>query len=172
MQGQITLSKKEKQYQFFYLILMLVFALIFLGIIFLKSFASPFSEADTNALQILEQKVKFDQQQKIGLKLIDTASARVNRLSVEIQQPVEKNDAEYAMQDLANTFQNVVVNDPRKSAFPQIGKFFKMNMVDKDRIMKMNENTKTFEKQYEECQLGYKEKSQTLRDRNNSLNPR
>ncbi|HEX7869432.1 MAG TPA: type VI secretion system TssO [Chryseobacterium sp.] len=172
MQGQITLSKKEKQYQFFYLILMLVFALIFLGIIFLKSFASPFSEADTNALQILEQKVKFDQQQKIGLKLIDTASARVNRLSVEIQQPVEKNDAEYAIQDLANTFQNVVVNDPRKSAFPQIGKFFKMNMVDKDRIMKMNENTKTFEKQYEECQLGYKEKSQTLRDRNNSLNPR
>lgn len=172
MQGQITLSKKEKQYQFFYLILMLVFALIFLGIIFLKSYASPFSEADTNALQILEQKVKFDQQQKIGLKLIDTASARVNRLSVEIQQPVEKNDAEYAIQDLANTFQNVVVNDPRKSAFPQIGKFFKMNMVDKDRIMKMNENTKTFEKQYEECQLGYKEKSQTLRDRNNSLNPR
>ncbi|MCX8526002.1 type VI secretion system transmembrane protein TssO [Chryseobacterium formosus] len=172
MQGQITLSKKEKQYQFFYLILMLVFALIFLGIIFLKSFASPFSEADTNALQILEQKVKFDQQQKIGLKLIDTAAARVNRLSVEIQQPVERNDAEYAIQDLANTFQNVVVNDPRKSAFPQIGKFFKMNMIDKDRIMKMNENTKTFEKQYEECQLGYKEKSQTLRDRNNSLNPR
>lgn len=172
MQGQITLSKKEKQYQFFYLILMLVVALLFLGIIFLKNFASPFSEADTNELQILEQKVKFDQQQKVGLKLIDTASARVNRLSVEIQQPVEKNDAEYALQDVANTFQNVVVNDPRKAAFPQIGKFLKMNMVDKDRIMKMNETTKTFEKQFEECQLGYKEKSQTLRDRNNSLNPR
>ncbi|MGE6397634.1 type VI secretion system TssO [Chryseobacterium scophthalmum] len=172
MQGQVTLSKKEKHYQFFYLILMLIVALFFLGVIFLKDFASPFSEADTNSLQILDQKVKFDQQQKIGLKLIDTASARVNRLSVEIQQPVERNDAEYAVQDLANTFQNVVVNDSRKMAFPQIGKFFKMNMVDKERIMKMNETTKTFEKQFEDCQLGYKEKSQTLRDRNNALNPR
>lgn len=151
---------------------MLIMALFFLGVIFLKDFASPFSEADTNSLQILDQKVKFDQQQKIGLKLIDTASARVNRLSVEIQQPVERNDAEYAVQDLANTFQNVVVNDSRKMAFPQIGKFFKMNMVDKERIMKMNETTKTFEKQFEDCQLGYKEKSQTLRDRNNALNPR
>jgi len=151
---------------------MLIVALFFLGVIFLKDFASPFSEADTNSLQILDQKVKFDQQQKIGLKLIDTASARVNRLSVEIQQPVERNDAEYAVQDLANTFQNVVVNDSRKMAFPQIGKFFKMNMVDKERIMKMNETTKTFEKQFEDCQLGYKEKSQTLRDRNNALNPR
>lgn len=172
MQGQVTLSKKEKHYQFFYLILMLIVALFFLGVIFLKDFASPFSEADTNSLQILDQKVKFDHQQKIGLKLIDTASARVNRLSVEIQQPVERNDAEYAVQDLANTFQNVVVNDSRKMAFPQIGKFFKMNMVDKERIMKMNETTKTFEKQFEDCQLGYKEKSQTLRDRNNALNPR
>jgi len=172
MQGQITLSKKEKHYQFFYLILMLIVALFFLGVIFLKSFSSPFSEADINSLQILDQKVKFDQQQKIGLKLIDTASARVNRLSVEIQQPVERNDAEYAVQDLANTFQNVVVSDSRKMAFPQIGKFFKMNMVDKDRIMKMNETTKTFEKQFEDCQLGYKEKSQTLRDRNNALNSR
>lgn len=172
MQGQVTLSKKEKHYQFFYLILMLIVALFFLGVIFLKDFASPFSEADTNSLQILDQKLKFDQQQKIGLKLIDTASARVNRLSVEIQQPVERNDAEYAVQDLANTFQNVVVNDSRKMAFPQIGKFFKMNMIDKERIMKMNETTKTFEKQFEDCQLGYKEKSQTLRDRNNALNPR
>lgn len=172
MQGQITLSKKEKQYQFLYLILMLVVALLFLGIIFLKSFASPFSEADTNSLQILEQKVKFNQQQKVGLVLIDTASARVNRLSVEIQQPVERNEAEFAIQDLANTFQNVVVNDQRKQAFPQIGKFFKMNMIDKDRIMKMNETTKTFEKQFEDCQLGYKEKSQSLRDRNNALNAR
>lgn len=151
---------------------MLIVALFFLGVIFLKDFASPFSEADTNSLQILDQKLKFDQQQKIGLKLIDTASARVNRLSVEIQQPVERNDAEYAVQDLANTFQNVVVNDSRKMAFPQIGKFFKMNMIDKERIMKMNETTKTFEKQFEDCQLGYKEKSQTLRDRNNALNPR
>jgi len=172
MQGQVTLSKKEKHYQFFYLLLMLIAALVFLGIIFLKSFSSPFSDEDTNALQILDQKVKFAQQQKVGLVLIDTAYARVNRLSTEINQNADKREAEYAIQDVANTYQNFVVNDARKTAFPQIGMFFKMYMFDKDRIMKMNETTKTFEKQFEDCQLGYKEKSQNLRERNNALNTR
>lgn len=172
MQRQITLSKKEKHYQFFYLILMLLAALIFLGIIFLNRFASPFSAADTNSLQILEQKNKFDQQQKVGLGLIDSAFAKVNRLSTEIAQPVEESEAQYSIQDLANTYQNVVVNDARKEAFPQIALFFKMHLVDKKRIMKINENTKIFEKQFEDCQLGYKEKTQSLRDRNNALNSR
>lgn len=172
MQGQITLSKKEKRYQFLYLILMLIVALLFLGIIFLKGFKSPFSEEDTNALQILEQKSKFDQQQKVGLKLIDTAYASVNALSVEVAQPVEQNAAEFAIQDVANTYQNVVVNDARKLAYPQIAMFFKMFMVDKNRIMKTNETIKIFEKQFEDCQLGYREKTQSLRDRNNALNAR
>ena len=170
MQGQVTLSKKEKRYQFVYLILMLILALLFLGIIFLKGFSSPFSDADLNSLQILEQKTKFNQQQKVGLKLIDSAFARVNRLSVEEEQTVEKRDAEYAILDVANTYQNYQVNDNRKRAFPQIGTFFKMYMTDKGRIKSLNEDIKHFEKQYEDCQMGYRDKSQSLRDRNNSFN--
>lgn len=170
MQGQVTLSKKEKRYQFVYLILMLILALLFLGIIFLKGFSSPFSDADVNSLQILEQKTKFNQQQKLGFKLIDTAFARVNRLSVEEEQTVEKREAEYAIQDVANTYQNYPVNDNRKRAFPQIGSFFKMYMTDKGRIKSLNEDIKHFEKQYEDCQMGYRDKSQSLRDRNNSFN--
>lgn len=170
MQGQITLSKKEKRYQLIYLILMLILAIILLGIIFLKGFSSPFSDADLNSIQILEQKTKFNQQQKVGLKLIDTAFVRVNKLSVEQEQSVEKREAEYAIQDVANTYQNYVVNDSRKLAFPQIAVFFKMFMTDKSRVMRLNEDIKSFEKQYEECQMGYKDKSQSLRDRNNALN--
>ena len=170
MQGQVTLSKKEKRYQFVYLILMLILALLFLGIIFLKGFSSPFSDADVNSLQILEQKTKFNQQQKLGFKLIDTAFARVNRLSVEEEQTVEKREAEYAIQDVANTYQNYPVHDNRKRAFPQIGTFFKMYMTDKGRIKSLNEDIKHFEKQYEDCQIGYRDKSQSLRDRNNSFN--
>jgi uncharacterized protein YpmB len=65
MQGQITLSKKERHYQFFYLILMLITAMLFLGVIFLKGFESPFSDEDVRGIQNLEQKAEFEQHQKI-----------------------------------------------------------------------------------------------------------
>lgn len=172
MQAQVTLSKKEKRYQFFYLILMLLLALVFLGIIFLHRYKSPFSEADINTLQILEQKSKFNQQQKVGLKNIDSAFAKLKRISPEDFSKVESNYVQFAISDVANTFQNYPVHDDRKNAYPKIALFFKMYLDDKERIMNIKKNTKYFEKLAEECEMGYKQKSQNLRDRNNALSSR
>jgi uncharacterized protein YpmB len=72
MQGQITLSKKERHYQFLYLILMLFAALIFLGIIFLKGFESPFSDEDIVSVQSLEEKAKFDSSSTVSISMTDT----------------------------------------------------------------------------------------------------
>jgi hypothetical protein len=47
---------------------MLFAALIFLGIIFLKGFESPFSDEDMISVQNLEEKAKFDQKQKFSYK--------------------------------------------------------------------------------------------------------
>ncbi len=60
MQGQITLSKKERHYQFFYLILMLITAMLFLGVIFLKGFESPFSDEDVREFRILNKKLNLN----------------------------------------------------------------------------------------------------------------
>jgi peptidoglycan/LPS O-acetylase OafA/YrhL len=54
MQGQITLSKKKGIISF-YLILMLVAAMLFLGIIFLKGFESPFSDRCKRNSRILNK---------------------------------------------------------------------------------------------------------------------
>lgn len=56
MQGHITLSKTEKQYQFLYLILMLLAALIFLGVIFLKDSRLLFRMKMSSPFKILRKK--------------------------------------------------------------------------------------------------------------------
>ncbi|WP_294219538.1 type VI secretion system transmembrane protein TssO [uncultured Chryseobacterium sp.] len=173
MQGHITLSRKEKQYQFVYLILMLIAALIFLGIIFLKGFESPFSDEDMISIRNLEEKAKFDQQQKFTYKLMDSTFSQINRLSDETPQPFEENNIMYGINDIANYYENNNgIADIRKDAYPQIAKFYKMYFNDKKIIASKTENIKSFEKQFEECSIGFREKKNQLFQRENALKAR
>jgi len=173
MQAHITLSRKEKQYQFVYLILMLIAALIFLGIIFLKGFDSPFSDEDMISIRNLEEKAKFDQQQKFTYKLMDSTFSQINRLSDEAPQPFEENNIMYSINDIANYYENNNgIADIRKDAYPQIAKFYKMYFNDKKIIASKTENIKSFEKQFEECSIGFREKKSQLFERENALKAR
>jgi len=172
MQGQITLSKKERHYQFLYLLLMLFAAILFLGIIFLKGFESPFSDEDIISVQNLEQKAKFDQQQKATQRVLDSTFTQINRLTNEVPQPFEENNIMNGINDVANSFENADVLDIRKEAYPQIAKFYKMFFDDKKVISSKTENIKNFEKQFEECSIGFKEKKSQLFQRENALKAR
>ncbi|MBT2621181.1 MULTISPECIES: type VI secretion system TssO [Chryseobacterium] len=171
MQGQITLSKKEKQYQFFYLILMLLAALIFLGIIFLKRFKSPFSEDDIISIQKLEQKAKFDQQQKVTLKLLDSTFVKITRLKDETTEPFVENDIQTGILDIDNVFGNDFI-DIRKESYSQISLFYKMYFDDKKIISTTSEDIKLFEKKYQECMIGLKDKKDRVFQRENALKAR
>lgn len=172
MQGQITLSKKERHYQFVYLILMLFAALIFLGIIFLKGFESPFSDEDIISVQNLEQKVKFDQQQKATQRLLDSTFTQINRLTNEAPQPFEEDAIKTGINDIVNSFENANVVDIRKEGYPQIAKFYKMYFYDKKVISSKTENIKSFKKQFDECSIGVKEKKSQIFQRQNALKER
>ncbi|MDQ0595315.1 DNA-directed RNA polymerase specialized sigma54-like protein [Chryseobacterium ginsenosidimutans] len=173
MQGQITLSKKERHYQFLYLILMLVVAIIFLGIIFLKGFESPFSDEDIISVQNLEEKAKFDQKQKYSFKTLDSTFSMINRLTDEPPQPFVENNIIYGINDVVNYFQNGDnITDIRKDAYPQIAKFYKMYFNDKKIISSKTENIKSFKKQFDECSIGFKEKRSQLFQRETALKSR
>lgn len=173
MQGQITLSKKERHYQFLYLILMLFAALIFLGIIFLKGFESPFSDEDIVSVQNLDEKVKFDQKQKFSFKTMDSTFAMINRLTDEAPQPFEEANIMYGINDVAGYFENGEnIADIRKEAYPQIAKFYKMYFNDKKVISSKTENIKNFTKQFDECSIGFKEKKSQLFQRETALKAR
>lgn len=172
MQGQITLSKKEKHYQFVYLVLMLIAALLFLGIIFLKGFKSPFESSDVFSLQNLEQKAKFNQLQKSVEKNIDSTFNNISKLTIENPQPLEENEIRYGINDINEYFETAGVTDPRKQAYPQISRFYVMYFEDKKTISATTENIKKFKQAFDDCSIGYREKKQNLFNKQNALNAR
>ena len=147
---------------------MLFAAMIFLGIIFLKGFESPFSDEDMISVQNLEEKAKFDQKQKYSFKTLDSTFSMINRLTDESPQPFVENNIMYGINDVVNYFQNGDnIMDIRKDAYPQIAKFYKMYFNDKKIISSKTENIKSFEKQFEECSIGFKEKKNQLFQKRN-----
>lgn len=170
MQGQITLSKIEKRYQFVYLIFMLIAALLFLGIIFLKGFSSPFSSSDVLSLETLDQKAKFNERQKVMQIKVDSTFSMISKLTADVPQPMEENDIKYNINDIQGAFQNINTNDLRKEGYPQIAVFYRMYFEDKKMVSKISENIKEFEKQFDECSVGYRGKQENLIQRRNALN--
>ncbi|MDR3023327.1 type VI secretion system transmembrane protein TssO [Chryseobacterium sp.] len=172
MQGQITLSKKERHYQFFYLILMLVTAMLFLGVIFLKGFESPFSDEDVRGIQNLEQKAEFEHHQKIVIPIMDSTYAMITKLTNDGPQPFIENNIQLGVNDLNSYFSSTDVIDIRKDAYPQIAKFYKMYFDDKKVISTTSEDIKVFQKQVDECRIGFKDKQNKLYQREQDLKAR
>ncbi|KPE50273.1 type VI secretion system transmembrane protein TssO [Chryseobacterium indologenes] len=171
MQGQITLSKKERHYQFFYLILMLLVAMIFLGIIFLKGFDSPFSDEDIIAIQKLEKKKEFERQQKLLQPRIDSTYSIINKMSGTAPEPYIEQEISIGINDIGNHFDDGVT-DIRKEAYPQIVKFYKMYFEDKRALSTTTETLQKLEKDLTDCQIGFKNKQGRLYDRNEQIRNR
>lgn len=169
MQIPVTLSKKEKRYHFLYLVGMLVIATILLAIIFLPRYRSPFSEADITTIQLLEQKAKFEQQQKLSFPVIDSAFAKINKLPIEDISAVDLRDSRDYVRDIGTFSENTVINDPRRESFAQVSSFYKMFYTDKEAAANKNKNIKYFKEQYEECNDGYVRKRSEVSQRNNAI---
>ena len=83
MNGAISLSKRERRYQFFYLLGMLLVVLLVSGFVFLRKFQSPFTQTDVMDIQLLAQKNKFSEQQKIVEPLLKNTFTKISILKVE-----------------------------------------------------------------------------------------
>lgn len=151
---------------------MLLAAMIFLGIIFLKGYESPFSEEDVRGIQSLEQKALFEGHQKILQPEMDSAYIRISRISDKAPEPFVENNIFNGINGLASYFRANDVVDIRKDAYPQIAKYYKMYFDDKKVISTTAEDVKKFEKQVEDCRIGFKNTQDRLYDRNNAMRER
>ena len=100
MNGAISLSKRERRYQFFYLLGMLLVVLLVSGFVFLRKFQSPFTQTDVMDIQLLAQKNKFSEQQKIVEPLLKNTFTKISILKVEKPQPFVENDIKSSINDL------------------------------------------------------------------------
>jgi hypothetical protein len=146
----------------------LLAALVF-TIIVLRKFDSPFSGTDTLEIQMLEQKNKFARQQLIVFPLLETAYKKISILKQETPQPFAENDIKNSINDVANCFENVEIYDIRKDGFLQIAQFYKMYFEDKKIAAKKAENIALFQRQFEECSIGFKENEQQLAQKKNAI---
>jgi hypothetical protein len=160
MKAIISLSKREKQYNFLYLIGLLIITIFVLSLIFLRSFESPFNSFIELDGQLLDQKNKFFEQQEIVEPLIETTFRKIHILQNENLQPFAENDIKNSINDVANCFEKDNIYDSRKNGYFQIALFYKMYFEDKKIAAKKHENIKNFTKQFEECMIGFKEKEQ------------
>jgi CRISPR/Cas system CSM-associated protein Csm3 (group 7 of RAMP superfamily) len=164
-----SLSKRERTYQFFYLFFMLLTALAVLSFLLLRKFNSPFSESDILGLQMLSNKNKFAKQQNALEPLLTNTYTKIDILKPEELQPFTENDIQNSINDVYNAFSDVDIYDPRKGAYLQIALFYKMYFEDKQMAAKKTENIKLFEKQFEECSIGFKDKEQQLAQKKNAI---
>jgi hypothetical protein len=169
METHTSLSKREKRYQFIYLLGMSLLAALVFGIIILYKFDYPFSGADTLEIQMLEQKNKFAQQQLIVSPLLETSYKKISILREETPQPFAENDIKNSINDVANCFENVNIYDTRKEGYLQIAQFYKMYFEDKKIAAKKSENIVLFQKQFEECSIGFKYNQQQLSQIRNTM---
>lgn len=151
---------------------MLVTAMIFLGILFLKGFESPFSDEDVRGIQNLEQKAEFEQHQKIIIPIMDSTYTMIAKLTDETPQPFVENNIFVGVNDLNGYFKGHDIVDTRKDAYPQIARFYKMYFEDKKVISTTSEDIKRFEKQVEECRIGFKDKQDKIYQRQSELKAR
>ncbi len=169
MTGYTSLSRQERRYQLFYLLLMLLLVLIVTGFIALRKFESPFSQLDVLEIQMLSQKNKFKNQQEAVMPLLNSTFTKINILNLQTPQPFAESDIKSNINEIANSFENIDVYDNRKEAYMQIAQFYKMYFEDKKIAAKKAENIQLFQKQFEECSIGFKEKEQQLIQKRNAM---
>jgi hypothetical protein len=169
METHTSLSKREKRYQFIYLLGMSMLAALVFGIIIFRKFGSSFSGTDTLEIQMLEQKNKFAQQQLVVFSLLKTSYKKISILKQQTPQPFAENDIKNSINDVANCFENVNIYDTRKEGYLQIAQFYKMYFEDKKIAAKKSENITLFQKQFEECSIGFKDSEQQLSQKKNAM---
>jgi hypothetical protein len=153
-----------------YLLFMLLTALAVLSYLLLRNFNSPFSGADMLELQMLAQKNEFAKQQKVVEPLLTATYSKIDILKPQDEiQPFTENDIKNSINDVANSFTNAPVYDPRKEAYLKIAEFYKMYFEDKKIAAKKYENINLFEKQFEECTIGFRDREQQLIQRRNAI---
>lgn len=169
MKGYISLSKREKRQEFFILLSMLLLVTALMGFLFLRKYNIPFNVTNTLELQMLNQKNAFTKQQKVVAPLLASTFTKIDILGMQSPQPFAENDLKNSINMVANSFENTDVFDTRKEGYLQIALFYKMYFDDKKIAGKKAENITLFEKQFEECSIGFKENEQRLSQKQNAI---
>ena len=151
---------------------MLLAAMLLLGIIFLNRFESPFNSSDVVTLKRLEQKSKFDIEQKNIQKVVDSTFTKISHLNAENPEAMTIHEIEKNTDFISATKKRFSTPDERIEGYPLIADFYEMYMEDKKMVKNMSDDVKRLEVIVKNCEMGYKNNEQRLFERDNALRSR
>lgn len=164
-----SLSRKEKHYHLLYLIGMLVLVLVFLRVVLLRGYSSPFAAETFKEVEMLEQQYKFNFQQKKMEPFVVETFDKISALVFITPKPIEENEITRRIYQLSHAFAQTTIDDPRQAVYEQLASFYTMYLEDKKIIAKKTENIDLFRRQFEACSIGFKDKEQQVIQRKNSI---
>ncbi len=172
MEGHFSLSHREKNQHFFYLLLLTIGGILLISLIFFQNYESPFGNKISYEMQLLDQKNEYEKFQKHVYPFLQNTYNKIDALPLKNIQPFVETDIKNSINQIANTGYNEQVFDPRKEDYFQLARFYKMYFEDKIILGKKADNIILFEKQFTECSIGFKEKEQQLTQKNVAITSR
>ena len=163
MKVNITLSNKEKRHYFFYLLGMMLLTIIFISVITLREFHSPFSdEYKLTDISKLKEKSKFDEANRSMLKVIDSTFTKLDKIDPEKSDHLQNINIDLGISEIGTAFKNTSFSDPRINGYSRIANFYVMYKEDKQVMKNTQENLDLFTKQRDDCLINVKEKKQQM----------
>lgn len=172
MRDIISMEQKERQQYFVYLIILTVISVALLSVIFLRKMPNPFNNDQAFEMNILKDHKKFNDKQAEVYPFMEKTFQKIDVLPITQLKGFAESDIINSIADISNVAKDQQLNDMRKENFPQIASFYKMYLNDKKIAFAKLQNIALYEKQYTECNIGFKEKEQQLSQKNAAISAR
>lgn len=159
MNETIHLTLKERRVYFFKLLTIYAAGVLLFGFII---FWNAMGETGVNAEKTKNKIAEYNQvnaRQSDAVQLMDTISINLDRLKGDDRQVFLEKDVQNMTKQLAALY-NDNSTDLRYVAFVQAGNFMNMRLEDIVTLNKKVANIRLFEKQLNDCRIGYRNNQQ------------
>ncbi len=159
MTEQIHLTQKERQVFFYKLLLMYAAGLLLLSLIVFWKATSGLKQTNTDWQAAYQENEEVMEKQYAAVRNIDSMSSTMVALRNEARQIFLERDIQNLIRQTKSLY-NENKTDMRYVAFLQAGTLMTIRLQDLQTLNKKLANIRMFEKQLDECQIGFRNRQQ------------
>lgn len=156
MNEQIHLTRKERAVYFYKLLLMYTGGVLLLGLIIFWNSFSSLGASSNDWKSRYNEREDINRRQIEAVRLIDSMLITMNMLKGDSRQTFLEKDLQVMAKQLGALYNGQEGSDQRALCFVQASSFMTLRLEDILTINKKQSNVNLFEKQLNDCKIGYK----------------
>lgn len=162
MEETIKMSRKEKRHYLWYLLALYIGSAALLSWIIFMGVASPFATITDQEREQLKQAKIFEQKQHEAVRAYDTVMQSVSMLKTNPANQVLTSDIDHNINYVNSLNDGLPNSDIRSFGFYQMARYLKLHYERALTLRKTAENIQLFEKQLNDCRIGYEQNEQYM----------